>query len=273
MRAADYAYLSAPTPLALAHRGGAGLAENTGLENTVAAFGRAVAMGYRYLETDVHATRDGEVVAFHDPALDRVTDGAGLIRDLPWATVREAKVGGAEPVPLLTELLEAYPEARLNIDVKADDALEPTLAVIRAHGATDRVCLGSFSPRRVRAARRALGPGVATAAGQVGTALLRFSPALVSRLLHTPAPVLQIPAEHRVGGRTVTLVTPGLVRRAHGLGKQVHVWFHGWATEDAAEFHRLLDLGVDGIVADRIDVLRDVLADRGHPLLPPAAEG
>ncbi|MBM6399081.1 glycerophosphodiester phosphodiesterase family protein [Phycicoccus sonneratiae] len=268
MRAADFAYLSAPGPLALAHRGGAKLAENVGLENTLVAFGRAVAMGYRYLETDVHATSDGQVVAFHDVALDRVTDGTGHIARLPWARVREARVGGVEPVPLLADLLEAFPTARVNIDVKADDALAPTLEVIRAHGATGRVCIGSFSPRRVRAARRALGPGVATAAGQVGTALLRVSPALVSRLLHTPAPVLQIPAEHRVGGRTVTLVTPGLVRRAHGLGKQVHVWFHDWSREDADEFHRLLDLGVDGLVADRIDVLRDVLAERGHPLTP-----
>ncbi|PKW28018.1 glycerophosphodiester phosphodiesterase family protein [Phycicoccus duodecadis] len=268
MRAEDYAYLAAPRPLALAHRGGARLAANAGLENTLSAFARAVAMGYRYLETDVHATADGQVVAFHDAALDRVTDAAGRIADLPWSAVREARVGGREAPPLLSELLEAFPEARFNIDVKADAALAPTVAVVRAHDAAARVCLGSFSPRRIRAARRALGPGVATAAGQIGTAALRFSPGVVSRLLHTPAPVLQIPAEHRVGGRTVTLVTPGLLRRAHALGKHVHVWFHDGASEDAAEFHRLLDLGVDGIVADRIDVLADVLEVRGHPLGP-----
>ena len=115
----------------------------------------------------------------------------------------------------------------------------------------------------MRAARAALGPGVATAAGQVGTALLRFTPDMVSRLLHTPAPVLQIPASHRVAGRTITLVTPGLVRRAHALGKHVHVWFHSWSREDATEMHRLLDLGVDGIITDRTDVLKDVLVARG----------
>ena len=93
--------------------------------------------------------------------------------------------------------------------------------------------------------------------------MLRFTPSVLSRLLHTPAPVLQLPALHRVGGRTLTLVTPGLVRRAHALGKHVHVWFHAWSQEDAAEMHRLLDLGVDGIVTDHIDVLRDVLAERG----------
>ncbi len=268
MRADEFPYLSGPTPLALAHRGGAKLPENIGLENTLTAFGRAVALGYRYLETDVHATSDGRVVAFHDVALDRVTDGSGLIADLPWSRVREARVGGTEPVPLLSDVLDAFPATRVNIDVKADAAVEPTLEVLRRHGALDRVCLGSFSARRIRAVRRGLGPGVATAAGQVGTGLLRFSPALVSRLLHTPAPVLQIPAEHRIGGRQLTLVTPGLLARAHALGKQVHVWFHAWSVEDAAEFHRLLDLGVDGLVADRIDVLRDVLASRGQPLTP-----
>jgi glycerophosphoryl diester phosphodiesterase len=266
VRAEDFAYLAGPRPLALAHRGGAAYGPNVGLENTMAAFRRAVELGYRYLETDVHATRDSEVVAFHDSVLDRVTDRSGPIAALPWSVVREARVGGAEPVPLLAELFEEWPDVRVNIDVKADTALGPTIREIQRHGAADRVCIGSFSERRLRAARQALGPGVATAAGQVGTAMLRFTPAVLSRLLHTPAPVLQIPARHRVRGRTITLVTPGLVHRAHRLGKQVHVWFHDWSREDAGEMHRLLDLGVDGIVTDHIDVLRDVLAARGTPL-------
>ncbi|MBM6404254.1 glycerophosphodiester phosphodiesterase [Phycicoccus sp. CSK15P-2] len=269
MRAADFSYLAARTPLALAHRGGAELPENVGLENTMAAFHRAVDLGYGYLETDVHATADGEVVAFHDDVLDRVTDGAGRIAELPWSEVRRARVGGAEPVPLLTELLGALPSARVNIDVKADAALDPTIEVLRRHDALDRVCLGSFDQRRLWRLRRALGPHVATAAGELGTALLRFTPRVVSGVLHTSAPVLQIPARHRVAGRTVTLVTPGLLHRAHATGKHVHVWFHPWSTEDAAEYRRLLDLGVDGIVADRIDVLAQVFRERGLPLTPP----
>ncbi|MFM6851067.1 MAG: glycerophosphodiester phosphodiesterase family protein, partial [Terrabacter sp.] len=80
----------------------------------------------------------------------------------------------------------------------------------------------------------------------------------------------QIPVAHRTRGRELTLVTPGLVRAAHRLGKQVHVWFHPWSDEDATEMHRLFDMGVDGIVTDHIDVLRDVLAERGHPLVPAA---
>ncbi len=269
MRAEAFTYLSDPTPLALAHRGGAAYAPNVGLENTMAAFRRAVDLGYRYLETDVHATRDGQVVAFHDAVLDRATDTSGAIASLTWREVSRARVGGTEPVPLLAAVFEEWPDVRVNIDVKADSALQPTLREVARHDAAGRVCIGSFSERRLRAARRALGPGVATAAGQVGTALLRFTPGALSRLLHTPAPVLQIPAHHRLRGRTITLVTPGVVRRAHALGKHVHVWFHSWSREDAHEMHRLLDLGVDGIVTDHIDVLRDVLAERGLPLGAP----
>ncbi|MGL5849234.1 MAG: glycerophosphodiester phosphodiesterase, partial [Phycicoccus sp.] len=105
MQATDYPYLSPPTPVAMAHRGGAGYTPNLGVENTLAAFGRAVAMGYRYLETDVHATRDGVVVAFHDAMLDRVTDASGAVADLPWDAVREARVGGTEPIPRIGDLL------------------------------------------------------------------------------------------------------------------------------------------------------------------------
>lgn len=265
-RARDLAYFDGGTPIAMAHRGGAGYPPNIGYENTVAAFRRAVELGYRYLETDVHATRDGKVVAFHDTELDRVTDARGAIAELPYAAVAQARIGGREPIPLLMELLEEFPDARFNIDIKADGALEPTVRIIEAAGAIDRVCVGSFSERRVRAARRALGPRLATAAGQVGTGALRLAPTQISRLLHTPAPVLQIPVTHSIHGIHVTLLTPELVGIAHRLGKQVHVWFHEQGQEDASEFRRLLDLGVDGIVGDRIDVLRDVLAERGTPL-------
>ncbi len=266
MRATDFPYLDSRPPIAMAHRGGAAYSANVGLENTLAAFREAVAMGYRYVETDVHATLDGRLVAFHDPRLDRVTDATGAIAELPYAAVREARIGGREPVPLLSELLEELPGVNVNIDIKADDALAPTVREVERLGAIDRVCIGSFSERRVRAARRALGPRLATAAGAVGTASLRFAPVLVSRHLHTPAPVLQIPTEHRLGGLQVTVVTPALVSTAHALGKQVHVWFHSWSREDAEEMHRLLDLGVDGIVTDHIDVLAEVLAARGTPL-------
>src|SRR5688572_11562358 len=113
---AAYPFLDWPGPLAFAHRGGASEAP----ENTLPAFEQAVRLGYRYLETDVHTTADGELVAFHDDRLDRVTDRTGMVAELPWSTVRAARVDGREPIPLLEDLLGAFPEARVNIDPKAD---------------------------------------------------------------------------------------------------------------------------------------------------------
>jgi glycerophosphoryl diester phosphodiesterase len=206
------------------------------------------------------------VVAFHDARLDRVTDATGVIAELPYAVVAQARIGGTEPIPTLVELLEELPDVALNIDIKDDSALEPTIDIVRRMGALDRVCLASFSDKRIRTVRRLLGGRVATSAGQGEIVRMRLAPRLVARWVQTEAPALQIPARHRIRGRTVEVVTPGLVDVAHRLGKHVHVWFHGWDTEDAAELHRLLDLGVDGIVSDRIDVLADVLAERGHGL-------
>ncbi|MBM6546803.1 glycerophosphodiester phosphodiesterase [Janibacter sp. YIM B02568] len=257
-----FAYFDAPTPIGLAHRGGAGFEPNVGRENTVAAFRRAVDMGYRYLETDVHATSDGRLVAFHDDVLDRVTDGNGALAGLPWSDVEQARTHAGDAVPLMDELFETFPDARFNIDIKAPGAIAPLVEVIRRHDAIDRVCIGSFSDERLRAARRLLGPRLATSAGPAGVAGMRLLPGLISRLIHSPAQALQIPVDRDVRGRNITLVTPALLRTAHATGKQVHVW----TIDDAEEMHRLLDLGVDGIVTDRIDTLRDVLEERGTPL-------
>lgn len=264
-RASDYAYLDHDGPIALAHRGGTLYGPNQGIENSLTAFRNAIELGYRYLETDVHATVDGEVVAFHDSLLDRVTDGTGEISTLEYAELSEARIGGTEPIPTLAELLEALPEARFNIDIKADNALEPTLAVLREHDALDRVLIASFSDRRIKRVRQLLGPQVATSAGQNETTIERLLPRAPRRIL-TPAPALQVPARHRIRGRLMHIPTRAFVEGAHRLGKHVHVWFHDWDDETPEELHRLLDLGVDGIVSDRIDVLADVLAERGRPL-------
>ncbi|HEX9067077.1 MAG TPA: glycerophosphodiester phosphodiesterase family protein, partial [Streptosporangiaceae bacterium] len=107
-------FLDHPVPLAFAHRGGP--AHNP--ENSWPAFEHAVRLGYSYLETDAHATADGVLVAFHDHTLDRVTDRTGTIEKLPASEVTAARIGGTEPVPVLAELLAAWPDVRFNIDVK-----------------------------------------------------------------------------------------------------------------------------------------------------------
>ena len=262
MRAADHPYFDSPTPIGLAHRGGAKLAANLHLENTMAAFREAVQLGYRYLETDVHATADGVLLAFHDARLDRVTSGTGRVAHLPYAVVREARIHGTQEIPLLSELLEEFPDVRFNVDVKSAGAIAPLAEAIRAHGAIDRVCVGSFSDRRLRAMRALFGPGLATSAGPAEVAALRLPPGWLAAQVRSPAAALQVPTGHVVRGRRLDLVTPAFVRRVHALGKHVHVW----TIDDADEMHRLFDLGVDGIVSARIDVLADVLAQRGVPL-------
>lgn len=216
------------------------------------AFEQAVGLGYHYLETDLHATRDGVVIAFHDNRLDRVTDRTGVVAQLPWSEVKKAKINGHEPIPLLSEVLERFPDVRLNLDIKADNGVAPTADVLRETKAIDRVCVSSFSQRRVWRIRRELGERLATGFGQAEIARLRFAPFRLS----SPGACLQIP---EVYGK-IRVLTPGLLRRAHALGKQVHVW----TIDDPAAMHRLLDVGVDGIMTDRTDLLRDVLIERGQ---------
>ncbi|WP_353941271.1 glycerophosphodiester phosphodiesterase [Streptomyces sp. HUAS MG91] len=244
-------YLDHPGPLALAHRGGAA----GGLENTLAAFRHAVDLGYRYIETDVHATSDGRLVAFHDATLDRVTDARGRIADLPWTEIRHARVAGTEPVPLFEDLLEAFPDVRWNVDVKAEPALVPLLDLLRRTRAWDRVCVGSFSERRVARAQAVAGPRLATSYGTKGVLGLRLKSYGLPAALRSSAVCAQVPVTH---GR-IRVVDERFVRAAHARGLQVHVW----TVNDESEMRRLLDLGVDGIVSDRIETLREVLKDRG----------
>jgi glycerophosphoryl diester phosphodiesterase len=253
-----YPYLDAPVPLALAHRGGAFHPEIEGLENTMAAFRHAVALGYRYLETDVHVTSDRVLLAFHDEVLDRVTDRVGSIAATSYAEVQDALVGGTERVPTLAELFEAFPDVRFNIDVKSDGAVAALADFVAERQAWDRVLVGSFSRRRLAAFRRATGGRVATSAHPFEVAAFRLSPAaFLARALTPGRPVaLQVP--HRSG--RLRVVTPGLVRRAHALGLHVHVW----TVDDPDEMNALLDRGVDGIITDRTDILRDVLRARGQ---------
>lgn len=243
--------------IAFAHRGGARHPEVEGLENTLAAFRHAVSLGYRDLETDVHVTRDGVLLAFHDDRLDRVTDGSGAIADLTYDEVRAALVGGREPVPTLAELVEAFPGARFNIDIKSRAAAAPLATFIAERHLEDRVLVGSFSPATLRDFRRLSGGTVRTSAHPVEVAayLLLPSGRLAARVTGSRAVALQVPVRR---GR-IRVVTERLVTKAHAAGTEVHVW----TIDDADEIRRLHALGVDGIFTDRTDVLRDVLTELG----------
>lgn len=223
----------------------------------MAAFERAVRLGYRYLETDVRVTADGVAVAFHDASLDRVTDHPGRIDGLSWSAVRAARIGGTEPIPLLTELLAAWPDTFVNLDVKADRSVGPTVDAIRRTGAVARVCVGAFSSRHIVAMQRALGPQLCTSLGPRAALRLRLTDRASARQrARLVGRCAQVPA--RIGARP--FVDARYVAAAHALGLPVHAW----TVNDPAEMARLLDLGVDGIMTDRADVLRDLLIGRGQ---------
>jgi glycerophosphoryl diester phosphodiesterase len=253
-------FLDHPQPVAFAHRGGAANAP----ENSWAAFEHAIKLGYAYLETDARATSDGKLVAFHDRTLDRVTDATGPISALSYREVAALRASGTEPIPLIEDLLGAWPDVRFNIDLKNVRGIFPLADVLRRTGAWDRVCVTSFSGHRLRTARGLLDRPVCMATSptaiagvccNVGTTVrwpqIRL---LASFLARACVRCAQVPG---------TVATRTLVRRAHALGLDVHVW----TINDRAEMIRYLDLGADGIMTDDVETLRDVLIERGqwHP--------
>ena len=222
----------------------------------MAAFARAVDLGYRYVETDVHATDDGVLLATHDPTLDRMTDSTGRIRDLTNAQVQEACIGGSQRIPQLVDVLHTWPDLKVNIDIKDSRAVRPLVAAIRATKAIDRVCVASFSQIRLDAVRRELGPTLCTSLTTRGVLRLRLAATHPRAYVLAPrgVPCAQVP--DRLG--PLRVVTAGLVAAAHARGQQVHVW----TVDRPADMHRLLDLGVDGLMSDDLMVLRDVLRAR-----------
>lgn len=179
--------------------------------------------------------------------------------DLPWDVVRRARVAGSEPILRFEELLEAFPDARLNIEPKHDRAVGPLIEIVRRARALDRVCVGSFSDRRVAAVREAFGPAVCTSLGTREVAGLRAAawglPGFKRVLGRRAGQCVQVP----VAARGVPLITRRVIDAAHDLGLPVHAW----TINDADEMRRLLELGVDGLMTDRPALLRTIFRERG----------
>lgn len=245
-----FSYLDAESPIAFAHRGGAFDAP----ENSMAAFQSAINIGYRYLETDVHSTSDGRVIAFHDHVLDRVTNMNGKVAEMPYSLIQQALIDDHSPIPLLEELLEVFPEARFNIDPKDDRVVGPLSDIIAKTNSADRICVASFSDKRTRAVSRLVGQRLCTGVGPSGVTRLRLGK-LPLRLTRIFGECVQVPLA--VAG--IPLITPLFVERVHSVGKVIHAW----TINDEEEMHHLIDIGVDGIMTDKPNLLKNVLNDRG----------
>jgi glycerophosphoryl diester phosphodiesterase len=246
MSAQLHPYLDWDGPIPFAHRGGASDVP----ENTMPAFQYAVDAGYHYVETDVQVTADGVLVAFHDNDLSRTCGRSGRISDLPWSEVKTALVDGVAPIPLLDDMLGTWPELRVNIDCKTNAAIPALVAALTRCNALNRVCVGAFSDARTGKVKALLGEQLCTALGPRGVTALRFG-----KPRRPAANVAQVP----VSEGPITVVNEKFVAKAHALGIKVHVW----TIDEPVEMHRLLDLGVDGIMTDKPLILKDVFETRG----------
>jgi glycerophosphoryl diester phosphodiesterase len=257
----------AGAPQLVAHRGGSRIAP----ENTLVAFRRALAWwDADLLELDVRLSRDGVVVVIHDETVDRTTDGTGRIQDLPYAALAELDAGhrfvapdGGTPfrgvgvrIPRFEELLEEFPDARLNVECKSADVAAPLKRMVERHGAAHRVLVAAQWEKNREGARGYRGPWGAT---REQVTRFRFLP-----LGYTPeADVLQVPERFK----GIPIVTRGFVARAHRRNLPVQVW----VVDDPDDMRRLLALGVDGLQSDRPDLLARVLTEVARRPPPPGA--
>ena len=258
-----YSYLEPPLPLVMAHRGGALEAP----ENSWDAFRHAVdGLGYRYLETDVRVTADGQVVTFHDATLDRTTNLTGPLSARSAAELSTAQIKGPNGlisvgVPLLADVLRTWPNLRVNLDAKSDDVVGPLGDLIDRLGALDRVGVGSFSEGRVDKLRQRFGASLCTFCGVSESTRLRAASLGLPMLGSVKGACLQVPVGQKIlAGLRLPVIDGRLIAAAHRRDIPVIAW-----TIDArSEMIRLLDLGVDGLITDRPTVAKELLVELGR---------
>jgi glycerophosphoryl diester phosphodiesterase len=241
--------------LVMAHRGGEGVWPS----NTLYAFERALAMGAEVLEMDIQRTADGALVIRHDPTVDSTTNGRGAIASFSLADLKKLDAGytwtgdGGQTfpyrrlgitIPTLEEVLQAFPQARLNIDIKPTrpDIVDQFCQMLRAYNRLEQVVVGSFHTHQIRRFR-ALCPQTPTAADPGETRVFYLLSLLgLSRFYRPPAAAFQIPEY----AGWLHIVTPHFIRSAHAQGLQVHVW----TVNEVEDMRRLREWGVDGLFTD-----------------------
>ena len=256
-------YLSAEYPLRFAHRGSRLLWP----ENTAEAFQGAIDLGYHYIETDVRITRDGVVVAFHDATLERTTNGKGPVDQWDFTDLQRLDAaywfdpdndyplrGTGVKVRSLDEVLVTWPDVRFNLDLKGSNLEWPVADVIKRRARIDTTLVGSFVDHRVARFRRITRGEIAVAAGP-SSVLAMVAASRLGKTVRRPVAAYQLPFNYKL-----VPIDAKLVEAIHASGAQLHTW----TVNESADMDRLLDLGVDGIVTDRPDLLNEVLRRRGH---------
>ena len=265
--APEFAFFDSDRPMVIAHQGGEGLRPS----NTMLAFANAVILGVDVLEMDVHSTSDGALVLIHDDTVDRTTDGTGRVNDLTLAELQQLDAGeywtpddgatypyrdqGAR-IPTLDEVLSAFPEMKFNIEIKqTEPSITSSLCeALRAHGLTDRTLVASFHPTAMNEFRAAC-PEVATS--MVEDEIRPFfilNTIFLGALYRPPGTAFQVPEY----SGNLHVLTPRFVRGA----QRNNVAVHPWTIDDPGDMARFLDMGVDGIITDRPDLMLEVLRAR-----------
>ena len=262
--APEFAFFDSDRPMVIAHQGGEGLRPS----NTMLAFENAMALGVDVLEMDVHSTSDGALVLIHDDTVDRTTDGTGRVNDFTLAELQQldageywtADDGATTPyrgqgvhIPTLDEVLTAFPQMKFNIEIKQ---VEPSISAplcqaLRGHSLTDRTLVASFHPTAMNEFRAAC-PEVATS--MVEDEIRPFfilNTVFLGNLYRPPGTAFQVPEY----SGSLHVLTPRFVRGAHGNNVAVHPW----TIDDPADMARFLDMGVDGIITDRPDLMIELL--------------
>jgi glycerophosphoryl diester phosphodiesterase len=234
--------------LAFAHRGGNEFAP----ENSFRAFKSAVDIGYKYLETDVHLTKDGFLIAFHDDTLDRVTNKSGLIRDLTLSEIKKAKIAGTDEIPLLSELLNSFTDCFFNIDCKVDETVQPLINLINNKDFINRVCIGSFSQKRINFIRKSLGKEVKTSMGPAEVILSKFL-SYTSLGYNFKSSYTSIPIR-RYG---INLLDERNINYLKSNNQKVIAW----TINDEDQMKMLINIGIDGIMTDNLTLLKKVLIE------------
>jgi glycerophosphoryl diester phosphodiesterase len=228
------------------------------------AFAGAVeGLGYHYLEIDVRLTSDHVPVVFHDAKLNRTTSGDGKVIDRTLAEIQSVDAayhfapendyplrGTGVGVSTLEELYGTWPDVRLNIDLKAPGEEWAVAEVIRAFDAEHRTLIGSFTDRRIARFRRITRGRVAVSAGPTAAASM-YAASRAGRTIHRKVQAYQLPFNYR-GAK----IDNKLIDAVHRVGAHVHLW----TVNEPDDMRRFIDMGVDGIVTDRPDLLNEVMS-------------
>ena len=239
-------YINSTNIVPIAHRGASLLAN----ENSIESFRRALDLGYRVLETDVHGSKDGTAYIFHDDTLERLTGESLRISDLKDTDIDSLKVNTSSIIPRLSSIIEEFPEGLFNLDAKTWEATTPIVNTIRKMQFSTKVCIGSFNNARINVIINELGPETCHSMG-TSNVIKFFVGAHLGIKQNFTSQCIQLPIK-QFG---ISLITRKILKYADQLSIRIHFW----TINDPTIMKKLIELNVDGIMTDDCILLKDVM--------------